>query len=682
MPSCPHSRPVRALLGPLLTAGLLVAAPAPQDDSPPAPRALALLVGICDYAAPPEGEPLGHLAGPANDVARARQLLVEHFGFAADEVEVLIGAQATHEAIVTTFDRHLIRRAGPRTKVVFWFSGHGSRVPDASREDRAPRDEDALVFDDTLIAYDSRAAAPAGSYDISDDELHSLLLALRAEDVVVVTDCCHSGGVLRGGREAGVREGDAGDAPLDVERIRPFWPLPAPPVEDDVATDLPNVVQIAACGALEQAGEIDTAIGTYGTLSWFLTRALGDADAQTSWAEVAAVVRARVAGRGTRPTQIVQAVGPVERSVFGGRARPLPPGFQVDAFGTDNLWVGAGAIHGIGPRAELQIVDLEGAELGTATVVRVSATSCVADWTGPGARPRAAMRARPRTFGELRPPLRIALAEGVDAAVAGGSDIADVVSDADTADAILAHDGAEFVLRDAAGAVLRGLGGDRDTVAAGLLREHYFRSLWQGIEHAGRFPLRLSLEPATDSDLERYGAARAPLREIRTTAAGSASAVVGASALDPGQPTSGALVRLRVHNLGDRALHIAIVSCTEAREINVVYGRNEQNVVGPGESFSKCVWVGSDPHWPAERSMVDRYIVVATPRFADFLPFESAAPRVRSRGSSDGMPPFLREALGGARTRGPEMDEGAWGLACCDLQIVRPEVLPSLPRPR
>ncbi|HEX5053886.1 MAG TPA: protein kinase [Planctomycetota bacterium] len=657
------------VIAPQAALAVLLAA---QEPAAP-PRTLALLVGIAEYAAPRHGDGPARLEGPMHDIERAKALLVGRFGFDPAGITTLLGAQATHEAIVSTFHRELIQRAGPDTRVVFWFSGHGSRVPDASHKDNSPREEGEGAFDNTLLAYDSRAVDPAGSYDVTDDELHSLLLALKSKDVVVVTDCCYSGGVLRGRRDGGVREGDAGTAPLDRTKIERFWPgASVPLLDDDVATDLRSVVQVAACSALEQAGEIATPLGTFGTLTWFLTTALDEVDKNASWGRVGAIVRARVAGHGTRGTQRVQIVGDAGRALFGGRGRDVPPGYyQVDRFGpadTKRFLVAAGSLHGIGEGAELQLVDLDGKEVGAASVYRVGTTSCNAQWTGAGDVPDTALRAWPKTIGDARARLRVLLGEGVDAGLLLGCDVAAATSDRDGADCVLRARGDRLELCDADGKhVLRSMATERTEVQQVLLREHLFRSLWQGVAAPGRFRVGITVAPATAQEAEKLGI---PVAMVRAWDAGRAGAVVGATPIDE-KPTGG-LVDITVVNDNDEDLHIAIVSACENREVNVLFGKDANNVVRAHDSYTKCVWLGPGIDWPADVPMVDRYVAIATPRYADFNPFESGAGVTRGE-SFDNLPPFLQAALGGGRTRG-DMDAPAWGIGLCDLQLVTPAV--------
>lgn len=649
-----------------------VPAPAPVPERRPA--ALALLVGIQEYATPREGEPLETLQGSEHDVQRFRALLVERFGFDPACIATLVGPAATHAAIVGTFHRHLIARAGPDTKVVFYFSGHGSRVPDQKRRDPSPTDAGERPFDETLVAYDSRAVDHQGGFDLTDDELHSLLAALPAKDVVVVTDCCHSGGVLRAVQAPGVRECAPGSVPLARERLD-FWPAQVEFLDDDQDRDLPAVVHFAACGAQEEAGEVETPLGWFGTMTWRLCGVLSRIDPGASWREVAALVRAQVAGHGTRPAQCVQVVGDGERGVFGGRGRPVPPGYQVDRYGSRQLVIGGGSVQGLGVDAELRLMDLEARELGSARVIRVHSSVSIAEWAGQGPVPEVPMCAMPRTLGTDHAPLCVALGYGVDAHLLDGSMVATVAKQRADADYTIEREGDRLRLLDRQGIFVRPIAGDHAGACLDLLREHYYRALWTGVAAPGRFPIALAVAPVSEEEAKRLSIPPAAVRARVAEGGGFAKAVVGATVLDPDRRPSGGLIRIQVRNASEEDLHVAIISVAENREIRVVYGRDANNVVRAGGTFTKVVWVGLPQDWKERHPFVDRHVVVATPRYADFKPFESDAPlrAVRGSGEGSGLPPFLRAAMGGERVRGTELEKPAWGIAFCDLDVVTPE---------
>src|SRR5258706_5657500 len=113
-----------------------------------APARMALLVGVEHYA-PGTPASVPTLGGCRADVLGVRDTLVARFGFAPEDVRVLLDEQATHEAIVRAWREWLIGRAGPETEVVFWYSGHGARIPDASGVKGAERGQ----TDNTILAY-------------------------------------------------------------------------------------------------------------------------------------------------------------------------------------------------------------------------------------------------------------------------------------------------------------------------------------------------------------------------------------------------------------------------------------------------------------------------------------------------------------------------------------------------
>ncbi|MBX3463513.1 MAG: caspase family protein [Planctomycetes bacterium] len=633
------------------------------------PAALALLVGIDVYAPSGRGDDLAPLDGPRNDVARARALLQERFGFAADQIVELLGPQATHQAIVQRFHEHLIARAEPQTKVVFWFSGHGSHVPDASGRDGSAGVDAAIASDQTLVAYDSRAVDPDGGYDLTDDQLYSLLAALRAEDVLVVTDCCHSGGVLRGGpRALGVRECRAGTVPLARERLAAFWPADVPLLDDDQHGDLPAVVQIAACSAAEEAGELVLSDGTFGTLTWFLTKALGEVDPRAAWGEVTAQVRANVAGLGTRPGQRVAMVGDERRAVFGGTGRPVPKGFLVDRDGVRDFRIAAGSLFGITEGAEFTLLALDGTDVGTARAERVWTGHCKATWTGSGEVPRVALRAEPKALGTGQLRLRVAL-EGIDAARLDDCPWV-VVTPPPEAEYVLRPDGGRLGLFDHHGHRVQETADDRAALRDAFSVEHRFRTLWEGVAAPGRHRLDLAIEPVDAAEAQQRKLPPARLSRGGARGAGARPGAVAAAGAYEGRDRGGGLAWLRVVNRSSEDLFVAVLSATETREVNVLIGRSADNLLRAGQERRKLILLGRDPQWPADLPLVDRYVAIATPRYVNFAPFESKAAVGLVRGGDyEAMPPFLRQALGGTRTRG-DMDRPAWGIATFDVQVV------------
>jgi hypothetical protein len=156
----------------------------------------ALCIGINDY--PGTQHDLTGCVNDANDWAeqlRAR-------GFA---VSLLLDAAATKAAMVDAIGR-LVQEAAAGDVVAITFSGHGTYAPDTSGDE-----SDRL--DEALCPHDIDKG-----HVLIDDEIHALFRRRGpGVRVVLISDSCHSGTVLR-------------DAPADPEADAPrvrFLPLGA-----------------------------------------------------------------------------------------------------------------------------------------------------------------------------------------------------------------------------------------------------------------------------------------------------------------------------------------------------------------------------------------------------------------------------------------------------------------------
>jgi hypothetical protein len=162
---------------------------------PGAPRAVgaagkrqkALLVGINDYA-----DPAQRLEGCINDVFTISAAL-QDCGFAPESIRTCLDSRATAQGI---FDRMkwLMDSAAPGDELIFYYSGHGARVPEYG-EDFEP---DHYV--ETLVPWDFDWSPE--TY-ISDDQIYGLYSQLPYDcRLIMIFDCCHSGGIHRdGGRK-------------------------------------------------------------------------------------------------------------------------------------------------------------------------------------------------------------------------------------------------------------------------------------------------------------------------------------------------------------------------------------------------------------------------------------------------------------------------------------------------
>ena len=147
----------------------------------------ALLVGVGEY----RDDAVSDLPGVNLDIDMMRDVAVK-LGFKPNEIKVLFDKSATLEEIRIAFDEWLVGGAGPTDRVLFYFSGHGSYVPDTSG------DETDDKLDEVLLPHDTALTNTGLNNVLSDDVLGQWLARLQAGVSYVLVDACHSGSVTKG----------------------------------------------------------------------------------------------------------------------------------------------------------------------------------------------------------------------------------------------------------------------------------------------------------------------------------------------------------------------------------------------------------------------------------------------------------------------------------------------------
>lgn len=143
----------------------------------------ALLVGINEY---PKAE--DRLDGCVNDAYLVSSVLQE-CGFSPADIRLVLDSRATAAAIRERLE-WLLGDAVAGDQLVFYYSGHGAQLPTYDASDVVDQMDEALV----PVDFDW---SPERS--ILDDQIYDLYSQLPYDvDFLMLLDCCHSGGVLRG----------------------------------------------------------------------------------------------------------------------------------------------------------------------------------------------------------------------------------------------------------------------------------------------------------------------------------------------------------------------------------------------------------------------------------------------------------------------------------------------------
>jgi hypothetical protein len=138
----------------------------------------ALLVGIDEYHG------TGDLTSCVADVKIMKDLLIKRFGYNEKNVVTLINYEANRSHILHAFSRHL-GQAGPQGTALFYYSGHGMQMD--GNHGRLDPERDGI--DEALYVWSLNRQGGV----IMDDEIEYLVDQLKAGQVLLIHDSCHSG---------------------------------------------------------------------------------------------------------------------------------------------------------------------------------------------------------------------------------------------------------------------------------------------------------------------------------------------------------------------------------------------------------------------------------------------------------------------------------------------------------
>ena len=142
----------------------------------------ALLIGIDDY--PKDSD---KLFGCVNDVYSMSATL-QDCGFAPEEIRVCLNDRATAANILSRF-AWLVDDVRAGDELVFFYSGHGARVPEYGVFEEPDR------MTETLVPYDFDWTP---EHFVSDEQIFGFYSQLPYEThLMMVFDCCHSGSIHR-----------------------------------------------------------------------------------------------------------------------------------------------------------------------------------------------------------------------------------------------------------------------------------------------------------------------------------------------------------------------------------------------------------------------------------------------------------------------------------------------------
>jgi hypothetical protein len=189
-------RTLDTLWAPIACVAIALAAPAAQAES------RALLVGVGEYT-----DASANLPGIRLDLDIMREV-AEILGFSKGQVRTLLDAQVTAASVEKAIEEWLVRDVGPQDRVLLYYSGHGTQIPDENGDEPDGADE-------VVTMHDLRATRRNGKATLDgvlvDDDLARLLAKIPSRKVLVLIDACHSGTITKSidldPRYLGIEEG-------------------------------------------------------------------------------------------------------------------------------------------------------------------------------------------------------------------------------------------------------------------------------------------------------------------------------------------------------------------------------------------------------------------------------------------------------------------------------------------
>jgi Caspase domain len=313
----------------------------------------ALLAGIDDYRGG-----VKPLRGCVDDIRGFQSFLEGRINKEELRILRLVDADATREGIINGFSGHLAN-AGEDDVAIFYFSGHGSYEPVEERYWFL----EPTGFNQTIVCADSRLP---GIPDLADKELSELIgvVAARGPHVLVVLDCCHSGGGTRDpealppGVRARLAPPVAEPRPVEsyLPGVRRVMAMAAAardsgsPPAGVALGDAPRHVALSACESSQLSIELPIGGRPRGVFSAMLQHALTTLGSGATYRDLLGAASAGVRDwvSGQDPVGYAARPGDLDQPAFGGAVQLRRSGITLEHY-RGAWWIDAGTVHGVQP---------------------------------------------------------------------------------------------------------------------------------------------------------------------------------------------------------------------------------------------------------------------------------------------------------------------------------------------
>lgn len=305
----------------------------------------ALIVGIDEYPSTSSGS---SLKGCVNDAKAVTEFLNQRVKREEKnlKIQTLFNKQATRQAIINGFREHLCQ-ASSNDVVVFYYSGHGSQEEAAKEFWYGEPDH----LHETLVCWDSRLER---GMDLADKELAKLIAEVAEQNphLVVILDCCHSGGNAHKQNHHSARSTSS----QENFAVRWISKRPKRALKDFLfsASDIDRLSQgkyilLAACRDNEQAREYYAKKQHRGLFSYFLMDTLQQTNGDVTYRDLFKRTNALVTSISSfqSPRIVESNFNYLDQPFLGGVVTQRSFYFTVTYHRTNGWVIDGGAVHGI-----------------------------------------------------------------------------------------------------------------------------------------------------------------------------------------------------------------------------------------------------------------------------------------------------------------------------------------------
>lgn len=145
----------------------------------------ALLIGISDY----KSNDISDLPGISLDLDMM-ELTAQRLGFAKQNIKRLEDKQSNYANIKKMITGWLTQNVHKKDRVLIYYSGHGTRIPDINGDEADDMDEVLVSYDAEIIQGDDYNSL---KNVVLDDDLNQWLEKIPSQKILFFVDACNSG---------------------------------------------------------------------------------------------------------------------------------------------------------------------------------------------------------------------------------------------------------------------------------------------------------------------------------------------------------------------------------------------------------------------------------------------------------------------------------------------------------